>query len=57
MLTIDPNVIYRMRTSEGELMENDSPNDEAVDNLKNLDINILDSIRILRLFKFVGNIF
>ena len=23
MLTIDPNVIYRMRTSEGELMEND----------------------------------
>ena len=36
MLTIDPNVIYRMRTSEGELMENDSPNDEAVDNLKKL---------------------
>lgn len=36
MLTIDPNVIYRMRTSEGELMENDSPNDEVVDNLKKL---------------------
>lgn len=32
-LTIDPNVLYRVRTYEGEIMENDCPNDEAVNNL------------------------
>lgn len=36
ILTIDPNVLYRIRTSEGELLENDEPNDEAVNNLLDL---------------------
>ncbi len=36
ILTIDPNVLYRIRTSEGEIMENDHPNDEAVNNLLDL---------------------
>ncbi len=36
ILTIDPNVLYRIRTSEGEIMENDEPNDEAVNNLLDL---------------------
>lgn len=36
ILTIDPNVLYRIRTPEGEIMENDKPNDEAVNNLLNL---------------------
>jgi peptidoglycan pentaglycine glycine transferase (the second and third glycine) len=36
ILTIDPNVLYRIRTSEGELLENDKPNDEAVSNLLDL---------------------
>lgn len=35
MLTIDPNVIYRERTSDGEIINNDQDkNDNAVDNLK-----------------------
>lgn len=36
ILTIDPNVIYRVRTSEGEIDPNYPANDEAVDNLKKL---------------------
>ena len=36
ILTIDPNVLYRIRTPEGEIMENDKPNDEAVNNLLDL---------------------
>lgn len=36
ILTIDPNVLYRIRTSEGELLEDDKPNDEAVNNLLDL---------------------
>ena len=36
ILTIDPNVIYRKRTSEGEIDPNDIPNDEAINNLKKL---------------------
>ena len=36
MLTIDPNVLYRVRTSDGEIMEDDNPNDEAVNNLLDL---------------------
>ena len=36
MLTIDPNVIYRLRTSEGELLEDDKPNDELIKNLTDL---------------------
>ncbi len=36
ILTIDPNVLYRIRTTEGELLEDDKPNDEAVNNLLDL---------------------
>lgn len=36
ILTIDPNVLYRIRTPEGEIMEDDKPNDEAVNNLLDL---------------------
>ena len=36
MLTIDPNIIYRLRTSEGELLEDDKPNDEMIKNLTDL---------------------
>ena len=37
MLTIDPNVIYRVRTSDGELIDNDKvKNDLAISNLKSL---------------------
>ena len=52
ILRIDPNVIYRIRTSEGELFEDDKPNDEAVNNLLNLGykhfgFNIyLDSLQV-----------
>ena len=52
ILTIDPNVLYRIRTSEGELLENDNPNDEAVNNLidlgyKHYGFNIyLDALQV-----------
>ncbi len=36
MLTIDPNVIYRIRTAEGEIIPENEPNDEAVNNLLSL---------------------
>lgn len=36
VLTIDPNVIYRVRTSEGEIDPNDQANDEAINNLLSL---------------------
>lgn len=37
MLTIDPNVIYRVRSSEGEILNDDKDkNDTLVDNLKSL---------------------
>ncbi len=36
ILTIDPNVLYRIRTNDGDLLENDEPNDEAVNNLLDL---------------------
>ncbi len=37
MLTIDPNVIYRVRTSEGEIINNDEDrNDVLINNLKEL---------------------
>ncbi len=36
MLTIDPNVIYRKRTSDGEIDPNNKANDEAINNLKKL---------------------
>lgn len=37
MLTIDPNVIYRVRSSEGEILNDDKDkNDELIDNLKSL---------------------
>ncbi len=37
MLTIDPNVIYRVRTSDGEIINNDEEkNDTLVNNLKDL---------------------
>ena len=36
ILTIDPNIIYRTRTSDGEIDPNDKPNDEAITNLKEL---------------------
>ena len=52
MLTIDPNVLYRVRTSDGEIMEDDHPNDEAVNNLlelgyKHFGFNIyLDALQV-----------
>lgn len=36
ILTIDPNVLYRVRTSDGEIIPDDKPNDEAVNNLIDL---------------------
>ena len=37
MLTIDPNVIYRVRTSDGDFIDNDKvKNDQAINNLKSL---------------------
>lgn len=36
ILTIDPNVIYRVRTSDGEIDPNNKANDEAVNNLLSL---------------------
>ncbi len=37
MLTLDPNVIYRVRSSEGEILDDDKDkNDTLVDNLKSL---------------------
>ena len=36
MLTIDPNVIYRVRTSDGEIDSNNIANDVAISNLKKL---------------------
>ena len=36
ILTIDPNVLYRIRTNDGDLLEDDKPNDEAVNNLLDL---------------------
>ena len=36
MLTIDPNVIYRKRTSDGDIPNPDNCNDEAINNLKKL---------------------
>jgi len=35
-LTLDPNVIYRVRSSEGEILEDDKPNDELINNLTEL---------------------
>lgn len=52
ILIIDPNVLYRIRTSEGEIMEDDKPNDEAVNNLielgyKHYGFNIyLDALQV-----------
>jgi peptidoglycan pentaglycine glycine transferase (the second and third glycine) len=39
ILTIDPNVIYRIRTSDGKIDPNNKPNDEAINNLKSLGYN------------------
>lgn len=36
MLTIDPNVIYQIRTSDGEEIENEEKNDKLIENLKSL---------------------
>ena len=36
ILTIDPNIIYRVRTSDGEIDPNDKPNDVAINNLLSL---------------------
>ena len=37
MLTIDPNVVYRVRSSEGEILDDDKDrNDTLVDNLKSI---------------------
>lgn len=36
VLTIDPNVIYRIRTSDGEIDPNNDSNDEAINNLLSL---------------------
>ena len=36
ILTIDPNVIYRVRTSDGEIDSDEVANQEAIDNLKKL---------------------
>ena len=36
ILTIDPNIIYRVRTSDGEIDPNDKPNDIAINNLLSL---------------------
>jgi len=36
VLTIDPNVIYRIRTSDGEIDSNNMANDMAIDNLLDL---------------------
>ena len=36
MLTIDPNVIYRKRSSDGDIIKENGSNDEAIDNLKKL---------------------
>ena len=36
ILTIDPNVIYRVRTSDGQIDPNDSANEEAIHNLLSL---------------------
>lgn len=36
ILIIDPNVLYRVRTPEGELYPDDNPDDESVENLKAL---------------------
>ena len=39
ILTIDPNVIYRVRTSDGEIDPNNNADDESVDNLISLGYN------------------
>lgn len=39
MLTIDPNVIYRKRSSEGDIIADNEANDEAINNLKKLGYN------------------
>ena len=36
MLTIDPNVIYQIRTSDGDIIEEETKNDTLIDNLKTL---------------------
>lgn len=52
MLTIDPNVLYRIRTTDGDLLPDDKPNDEAVNNLidlgyKHYGFNIyLDALQV-----------
>ncbi|MBQ8767874.1 MAG: peptidoglycan bridge formation glycyltransferase FemA/FemB family protein [Clostridia bacterium] len=52
ILTIDPNVLYRVRTTDGDLLPDDKPNDEAVNNLidlgyKHYGFNIyLDALQV-----------
>lgn len=36
MLTIDPNVIYQIRTSDGDIIKEETKNDTLIDNLKTL---------------------
>lgn len=36
ILTIDPNVVYRVRNSDGEIMEENQPDDLSIDHLKKL---------------------
>ena len=36
VLTIDPNVIYRVRSSDGEILPDEKADDQAIDNLKEL---------------------
>ena len=36
VLTIDPNVIYRVRSSDGEIIHSEKADDETIDNLKSL---------------------
>ena len=39
ILTIDPNVIYRVRSSNGDIIPNNKSNDVAISNLKKLGYN------------------
>lgn len=36
MLTIDPNIIYQIRTSDGDIIEEEEKNDKLIENLKSL---------------------
>ena len=60
-IVLDPNVIYRFREANGDLLENDKPDDESINNLKALGYkhfgfnNFIETIQVRFAYKLELN--